>query len=816
MTKQRSPAIIRFCLVFSLAIALAAIGLAILFDFATREASANGQLLLALAILLTGLTLSVLLMLTHPFWRESERRTRSRTQFNTTANLNRERSLRYMNERIMAFSRDILCSLEARGRFLSVNPASQDILGYRPEELIGESSGFLLLPEDREATAEEIARVMAGEHHISDGFRNHLLHRDGHTVTLSWTAEWSHEDQALFCVGRDLSDQLAAETLMKERDQFFSLSPDMFCIVDLNNHFFEVNNAFEQALGYDREELLGASYLQLVHVEDRPRVEAAVATLIEGENISDLNIRAISKDNSHRWLELSATLSSDDLIHVADRDTTEIRATQERLGESERLLIIAERAAGIGGWALDLATREVRWSQAIFDIHELPGPDVPSLEEAIGFYTDESRETLTRVIDNCIEAGLPFDEELQIRTRAGNLKWVQTIGQAVKSDDGRIVQVQGAFHDITASHQAMEQIRRLAERQSTIFESITDAFFTVNPDWRITYVNQRSEEILGYGREELLGNTLWEVFPAILGSEFEKQYRHAIQTGESVFFESHYGPLDDWFEVSAYPSDEGLAVYYRSIKERKQAQEQLEQTMAELERSNRELQDFAFVASHDLQEPLRKIQAFSDRLLTRSDRFNEQEQDYLRRMQSAAKRMQSLIRDLLTYSRVTTRAQPLTPCNTNRILDGVLQDMETTIARENAVIDVQALPPLRGDATQIRQVFQNLLSNAIKFHQPGQAPNIMIYPEDNQEDSWILVVSDNGVGFDAQYAAKLFNPFQRLHGQAFPGTGIGLAIVKKILDRHGASVTVDSEVGRGTVFRIRFPTTDQAKGDSHD
>jgi light-regulated signal transduction histidine kinase (bacteriophytochrome) len=240
------------------------------------------------------------------------------------------------------------------------------------------------------------------------------------------------------------------------------------------------------------------------------------------------------------------------------------------------------------------------------------------------------------------------------------------------------------------------------------------------------------------------------------------------------------------------------------------------QTMAELERSNRELQDFAFVASHDLQEPLRKIQAFSDRLLTRSDRFNEQEQDYLRRMQSAAQRMQSLVRDLLTYSRVTTRAQPLGLCNTDRILEEVLQDMETDISRENAVIDAKALPPVFGDATQIRQVFQNLLSNAIKFHQPGQPPGIMIYPEYNDEDGWTLVVSDNGVGFDTKYAGKLFNPFQRLHNQAFPGTGIGLAIVKKILDRHGANVTVDSKVNQGTMFRIRFPTSDRAKGGSDD
>jgi PAS domain S-box-containing protein len=485
---------------------------------------------------------------------------------------------------------------------------------------------------------------------------------------------------------------VSLQRLDRERKQFFSLSPDMFCIVDISGHFFELNNAFVDVLAYERDELLGASYMQLIHRDDRARVEEAVTAMIAGNTIGDLHVRVVDKNNTEHWLELSAAISADKLIYVAARDTTEIRHTQEKLRESETLLKIAEKTARIGGWVVDVETGSTRWSHAMFDIFDMPFGEVPYLEDALNFYTPESRETITKVVQTCIETGIPFDEEAQIRTRLGRLRWVRAIGQAVKDDHGQIVRVQGGLQDVTASHQ----------------------------------------------------------------------------------------------------------------------------TMAELERSNRELQDFAFVASHDLQEPLRKIQAFSDRLLTRSDRFDEQEQDYLRRMQSAAQRMQWLVRDLLTYSRVTTRAQPLTLCNTDRILEEVLQNMETAISQEKAVIDAKALPPVVGDATQIRQVFQNLLSNAIKFHKPEQPPEILIYPEYNEQDSWTLVVSDNGVGFDTHYAGKLFNPFQRLHKQAFPGTGIGLAIVKKILDRHGATVTVDSKVDQGTMFRIRFPTGEHTKGRSHD
>lgn len=783
-----------------------------------RSSLPTDELYLPPLILFGGLGLSFLVMLIHLFWRESERRSVVLTELNDTLNyhLEEERSLRQTNEKIMEFSRDLLCSISPGGRFLTVSPASEAVLGYAPEELRGQHYNLLLLPEDRDSTVEEVRKLAAGQSNRASGFRTRLRHRDGYTVTVSWTAEWSKEDNALFCVGRDISDELVAETLSRERDQFFSLSPDMFCIVDLNSHFFEVNNTFVKTLGYTREQLIGTSYLEIVHTDDHQKVNDAVQSLTEGEDVQNLFIRAIDTTHNEHWLQINAILSGDDLIYVVARDITESLETQERLRRSEALLSIAEKTAMIGGWTVEIPSGKVAWTPVMFDIFEVPQGEEPDLDAGLSLYTDDSRETLSAAIDLCTRTGIPFDEEVQFRTSSGRIRWGRAIGHGVKNENGEIVRLQGGFQDITASRQAMDQIKRYAERQATIFESITDAFFTVDKDWRFTYVNRRSEELLHKTRDELLGHSLWEIFPAAIGTEFDEMYTRAMETGESVSFEGYYAPLDNWLEISAYPSEEGLAVYYRSIRERKEAQWKLEETLKELERSNRELQDFAFVASHDLQEPLRKIRAFSDRLLVKSDKLGPDERDYLERMQSAAARMQSLIMDLLSYSRITTRAKPFETCDTEAILRGVLQDMETAISAEQASIQVSPLPSIFGDATQLRQVFQNLISNSIKFHEPGKVPEIMIYPEAIGQDCWTLVVSDNGIGFDEKYAEKIFHPFQRLHKRdAYSGTGIGMAIVKKILDRHGASVLVQSVPGEGTTFRIRFGRHETVEGANH-
>jgi light-regulated signal transduction histidine kinase (bacteriophytochrome) len=238
----------------------------------------------------------------------------------------------------------------------------------------------------------------------------------------------------------------------------------------------------------------------------------------------------------------------------------------------------------------------------------------------------------------------------------------------------------------------------------------------------------------------------------------------------------------------------------------------LERT-AELERSNRELQDFAFVASHDLQEPLRKVQTFGDLLVNKfGPSLEEEGRDYIQRMQRASARMQKLLESLLSYSRVTTKAEPFVQTDLGKSVQGALSNLEIMIKDKAALVSVDALPAVDADRAQMIQLFQNLVANALKFQYENVTPRVKITSRnagknwDRSRTLYEIYVEDNGIGFDERYLDRIFMPFQRLHGRSgYEGVGMGLAICKKIVERHGGGITAKSEPGKGATFIVTLP-----------
>jgi len=246
-----------------------------------------------------------------------------------------------------------------------------------------------------------------------------------------------------------------------------------------------------------------------------------------------------------------------------------------------------------------------------------------------------------------------------------------------------------------------------------------------------------------------------------------------------------------------------------------QRTEELRRANIELQRSNQELQDFAYVASHDLQEPLRKIQAFGNLLEEEYGDVLGDGKTYLDRMRNAAGRMRILIDDLLTFSRVTTKAQPLSPVNLNEIVQQIIDDLEARLQTTHGIIEVEDLPTIEADPQQMYQMLQNLITNALKFHRPDTPPVVKVsavmqtHPatiQEMQEQQSQIIVEDNGIGFDEKYLDRIFTIFQRLHGKGeYEGTGIGLAVVRKIVERHNGTITARSTPGNGATFIVTLP-----------
>jgi PAS domain S-box-containing protein len=372
------------------------------------------------------------------------------------------------------------------------------------------------------------------------------------------------------------------------------------------------------------------------------------------------------------------------------------------------------------------------------------------------------------------------------------------------------------------------------ERALVTLNSIGDAVACTDISGNITFLNVVGQELTGWSWQEAAGRPMAEVIRIVDATSREAipdPMAMAVGLNQTVHLPSNSILIRrDGFETpiedSVAPIHDrekqpvGAVIVFRDVSAARSSQQQLRIVSDELERSNRELQDFATIASHDLQEPLRKIRAFGDRLSEHSaDALDEEAADYLRRMTNAAGRMQTLINDLLEYSQVTLRPEPAQPVDLAVVVSEVLTDLDERIRVSHGQVHVGPLPTVLANPFQMRQLFQNLIANALKFHPEGVAPEVHVDATLRAEGhgskaridrlaDWEIRVSDNGIGFEEKHAERIFAPFQRLHGrQAYEGTGMGLAICRRIVALLGGTITAASPDGTGATFVITLPRT---------
>ena len=367
------------------------------------------------------------------------------------------------------------------------------------------------------------------------------------------------------------------------------------------------------------------------------------------------------------------------------------------------------------------------------------------------------------------------------------------------------------------AHLALSRLRRdAAERERelrgeaeaarenvvSILESIRDGFFAFDSNWRMTYVNSAGVEVLGKSREELIGEQIWWLFPEIVGTALEKYFRSAMADRCHLQLEHFYEPWQRWFDIRIYPAnDGGISVFFQDITERKNAEEAARRTNIALKRANADLEQFAHSATHDLQEPLRAVKAYCQLLQKRFvGRLGPEADEIIEFCVGGATRMELLINDLLAYTRASGASEKTEEVvDLNAAFEAALLNLSAAIVQSGASVTHDPLPALKIGATHFQQILQNLIGNAIKYR--SEAPPRIHVSACRQDGDWLFSAQDNGIGIDPQYHERVFGLFKRLHSSAnYSGTGMGLAICKKLVERYGGRIWVQSEEGRGATF----------------
>jgi PAS domain S-box-containing protein len=603
------------------------------------------------------------------------------------------------------------------------------------------------------------------------------------------------------------------------------------------NQYEYLSPAFEDVVGFSPKEFISMTpdeTMSIIHPDDLSVVKESLAQLEKDGHVKS-EYRVHDSRGKYRWLSNHISLIRDDEGQSLYRDGTIRNITQQKQAE-EALIESNKRFKSLSE---NIDSVLMRYDKDLRVVYLSPKSEEVtgiSTEEFIGKTNREvgMPEDLCNLWENAISKVFQTGEkevlEFDIETNEDVLTFYLKLSPEFNSD-GSVENVLGISTDISERRKAEEALVKSEERYRSTLDNMMEGCAILGYDWTYIYVNDMNAQHAHLNREEMIGNNMLELLPGVEESPFFSAYKRCMDERIPQNVESKYEFPDGsvaWYEARAEPVPEGIFVLSMEITERKKAEEhkqgllekekqlseELQQQMKyekelinKLKTSNKELEQFAYVASHDLQEPLRMVASFSQLLESRyKDQIDEDADDYIEFIVEGANRMKKLIDDLLAFSRLNTEAKEFKLTDTNSALDDVLVNLNPTIMENNAQITHDPLPIIKVDSSQIRQLFQNLITNAIKFH-GDEPPKIHISAEETGKE-WLFSVSDNGIGIDSNHLEKIFNVFNRLHTrEEYEGTGIGLAICKRIVERHGGKIWVESEPGKGSTFYFTLSKT---------
>ncbi len=711
--------------------------------------------------------------------------------------------------------------IDERGLILDANDYALERLGYTRDDLGKVGLQDIVYPDDLPKALQTIADI------LTKGLMERPI--ELRAVTKSREVIWIEtfgiplerdaDHLIILAMAHDISDRKSAEEALRQREQDYltllESTHDSIIVVDAETRKVVFGNRrFAQMFGFDPvlRDAVGVNLLDFVHPEDREiAIKGFAEDLYQQERRQRYDVRAKTNDGREIWVSALATrieFQGRVAVLLSLKDVTEAKHAQEALRQSEELYQAMADSSQVGIYIVQdgkfMFVNPQFQKDTGFSADELLGTD------SLRIVHPDDRETVRENAAKMLKGELSSPYEYRAIDRSGRTRVV--VERVASIRYGTKLASMGCYMDITQRKLAEEALRESEEHYSALVRNLTDAVFKFKGGI-ISWCNDRVEEIYGYPKAELLGKNASFFYPSdVSAPEFTKAMSAAITErgvfwGTAKFKKKDGSPVDIEYSLSQIPGKEPveLIAVARDITERRKAEAKLGQIMVELARSNTELEQFAYVASHDLQEPLRMVASFTQLLARRyKGKLDADADEFIGYAVDGATRMQGLINDLLAYSRVGTRGKPFELTNCDDVFNYAVANLRVAIEENGAVVTHEGLPTIMADGMQMVQLFQNLVGNALKFHS-DKRPEVHVEARRNDAE-WLFSVRDNGIGIAPEQYERIFVIFQRLHGrEEYPGTGIGLAVCKRIIERHKGRIWVESEVGKGSTFRFTIP-----------